>query len=197
MQKIILSGRTGKYVTTKEVTLENGNKIMQATFSVFVNGFGKDAEPTIYRCIYRGANIKKVLDSLFVAKGTYTKADGNIGTEYHSRAVVIDGTMSITKIAQQLPVVGLEDVFEEVLAPSITIFVNLIDFMDANPSKKDSTESTSDATTDERLAHREKIRKMKEEAKEKTSEDAKANRSEEFEEEGATRNKTYERMFDK
>lgn len=159
MQKIILAGRTGKYVTFKEVEI-NGNKATQALFSVFVNGFGKDSEPTIYTCIYSKSN--KTMDSLFVKKGTYTKKDGTVGYEYYSRSVVIDGTLSIKMKAQQLPVFGLEGEYEEVIAPYITVFVNSIDFMDASP--KNENESTSDKTSDERMAHREKIKKMKEEA---------------------------------
>ncbi|MGL5715917.1 MAG: hypothetical protein ACRCX2_23075 [Paraclostridium sp.] len=163
MQSILLVGRTGKFVSVKEV--EGG--MVQYIFTVFCNN-GKDKDSTDYRCILRGKkeSVTKLAEHLFIVKGISTNSQGKEQKEYHSRLVSINGTLSVSKRAQMLPVVGLEGEFEEVLAMDITVFVNSIEFHDANPGKKDASgvESKQDISGDERAKRREELKRKKEQA---------------------------------
>ena len=141
MMNITMAGRTGKYVTFKKVEL-NGRDLWQARFSIYTSE--TKGKSTNYTCMYIGMS-DKLKDELFVPKCK----NENGTTEYHSRSVYVTGNLALSQIEKELPIVGEEDEFELVLAPSITVFVKYLEFLDASPKKKeDNGESTTEVSDD-------------------------------------------------
>lgn len=144
MQKITLVGNTGIYMRfEKDKELASGRKSDMLSFDLYCSN--NKGESTRFRCVYLLSDGTKIKDALMIPKKKYTNENGKEVVEYYSRKLAIDGSLSVTTTKQSLPVVGFEDEYEEVYAPSITVFVGALEFLDPKPGDKNS--SNNDTTT--------------------------------------------------
>lgn len=155
MFKCTLVGRTGGMVNVKDVEFENGDKGKQAVFTVFTEERGKKMA---VRCIMRGAKIEKRIAMLMIPNDKKVEvAEGEEATgskaKYYSRLVAIDGRVAMDTRLQELPIVGEtapngDPWIVPVEAPSMCVFIDGIQVLDANPDPEKKVTSSSNIPDD-------------------------------------------------
>ncbi len=180
MFKTTLVGNTGGYVTYKQIETEKGKRD-QLQFTVFPKDKGKK---TPVFCVWTSKDLSEVSKYLMIDN---TKEDAK--SPYCSRLLAVDGRISIQDKYQELQVYDKDedgDIVElvdedgdsltaGVMAPSIVVFIDSIEFLDKTPGKVDKDKKNKKVTASD-LASRYKkkakdIAKKEDKVAEDTTED--------------------------
>lgn len=144
MFKTTLTGNTGGYVNFKKIETENGTRD-QLQFTIFAKDRNKKI-PVF--CVWTSKDLSEVAKYLMIPN---TKEDSK--TPYCSRFLVMEGRFSIQEKYQELEMADIDDegdveylLNEEgkvrttgVMAPSIVLFVDWIEFLDKTPGEVKKT----------------------------------------------------------
>lgn len=151
MFKTTLVGNTGGYVTYKQIETEKGKRD-QLQFTVFPKDKGKK---TPVFCVWTSKDLSEVSKYLMIDN---TKEDSK--APYCSRLLAVDGRISIQDKYQELQVYDKDedgDIVElvdedgdsltaGVMAPSIVVFIDSIEFLDKTPGKVDKEKKSKKVT---------------------------------------------------